>query len=217
MILKLAAVLLLGYFLGGIPFGLLIGRLAQGIDVRRYGSGGIGFANVLRTVGLKAGILTFALDVGKGLAAGIAGGLLFGGGVVVMGELSLDFQAAQVVAAVAAIIGHCWSPYIRFEGGRGVDPALGGLFAMVPWAGAGCLAIGWAVILSTRYVSLGSLLGTASSVAILAPFVASGSQPLEFVIYGALATVLVSYRHRGNMQRLLSGTERKMGERGERR
>ncbi len=214
--LKLVAVLLLGYLLGGIPFGLLISKLARGIDVRQYGSGRIGFANVLRTCGLKAGLLTFAADVGKGVVAALAGRLIVGGGVEICGML-VDFQVAQAMAGVAAIIGHCWSPYIHFDGGRGVDPALGGLFAMVPWAGAGCLAIGWVVILSTRYVSLGSMLGTASSVVILAPFVARGQQPPEFVIYGALATVIVVYKHRENIQRLLMGTERRLGERGERR
>ncbi len=215
--LKLAIALFLGYFLGGIPFGLLVGWLARGIDVRRYGSGRTGFANVLRTCGVKAGSLTFVADVGKGVVAGLAGRLIFGSGVVMVGGLSLDWQVAQAVAAVAAIIGHCWSPYIRFQGGRGVDPALGGLFSMVPWAGAGCLVIGWSIILSTRYVSLGSMLGTFSSVVILAPFVILGRQPPEFVIYGALATIIVAYKHRDNIRRLRSGTERKLGQKGERR
>lgn len=215
--LKLVAILLLGYFLGGIPFGLLIGRLTRGIDVRQYGSGRIGFANVLRTCGVKAGLLTFTADVGKGVVAVLAGRFIFGGGVEMLWGMPVDSQVAQAVAGVAAIIGHCWSPYIRFDGGRGVDPALGGLFAMVPWAGAGCLAVGWAVILSTRYVSLGSMLGTFSSVVILAPFAALGQQPPEFVIYGALATAIVVFKHRENIQRLLSGTERRLGEKGERR
>ena len=215
--LKFLIILLLGYLLGAIPSGLIIGRLARGVDVREYGSGKIGFANVLRTAGIKAGIATFFADVGKGIVAALLAKIIFSGSIMMIGAFKLDFQGAQVVAAVAAIVGHNWPVYIKFKGGRGVDAALGGLIAMYPWAGLACLAIGLIIIFTSKYVSLGSMLGTFSSVVILAPLVALNLQPVEYLIYGGIATALVVFQHRENIARLRSGTERKLGEKAERR
>lgn len=208
--MKIVAIAMLGYFLGAIPSGLIIGKLSRGVDVRRYGSGRIGFANVLRTAGGKAGAATFCADVGKGALAAFLGGVIFGG--TASGTFTFDFQGAQAVGAVAAIIGHNWPVYTRFEGGRGVDTALGGLIAMCWWAGLGCLAVGLAIIFTSRYVSLGSMIGTFSSVVILAGPAAVGYQPVEYLIYGMVATCLVVFQHRDNIARLRAGTERRLGE-----
>jgi glycerol-3-phosphate acyltransferase PlsY len=210
MIWKFSVIILLSYFLGSIPFGLIIGKLARGIDVREYGSGKIGFANVLRTAGAKAGALTFAADVGKGILAAGLGGIIIGESTAMVGPLTLDFQAAQVAAALAAVAGHNWSVYIRFEGGRGVDTSLGGMIAMAPLIGLICLVTGIIVILVWRYVSLGSMCGVGSSILILIPLVALGHQPAEYLIYGMIATALVVYQHRDNIARLRAGTERRI-------
>jgi glycerol-3-phosphate acyltransferase PlsY len=127
-----------------------------------------------------------------------------------VGPLTFDFQAAQVAAALAAVAGHNWSVYIRFEGGRGVDTSLGGLIAMAPLIGLACLATGIIVILVWRYVSLGSMCGAGSSILILIPLVALGHQPAEYLIYGTVATALVVYQHRDNIARLRAGTERRI-------
>jgi glycerol-3-phosphate acyltransferase PlsY len=210
MIWKFSVIILLSYFLGSIPFGLIIGKLARGIDVREHGSGKIGFANVLRTAGAKAGAFTFAADVGKGILAAGLGGIIIGESTATVGPLTFDFQAAQVAAAMAAVAGHNWSVYIRFDGGRGVDTSLGGMIAMAPFIGLACLATGIIVILVWRYVSLGSISGTGSSILILVPLVALGHQPVEYLIYGTIATALVVYQHRDNIARLRAGTERRL-------
>jgi len=217
MIFKLLAIILLGYFLGAIPFGLIIGRLTRGIDVREYGSGKTGFANVLRAAGAGAGALTFAADVGKGILTAWLGGIIVGESTAMVGPLTFDFQAAQVLAAMAAVAGHNWSVFIRFEGGRGVDTSLGGMIAMSPFVGLACLATGIIVIVVWRYVSLGSMSGAGSSILILIPLVSLGHQPVEYLIYGAIATALVIYQHRDNIGRLRTGTERRLGRKGEQR
>ena len=208
MILKFIVIILIGYFLGAIPFGLIIGKLARGIDVREYGSGNIGFSNVLRVAGAKAGIATLIGDVAKGALAALIGGIIIGGDIA---------GIAQVVAAVAAVLGHNWSIYLKFEGGKGVDTSLGGLIAMSPWVGLACLATGLIVIFISRYVSVGSISGAASSIVILVPLVALGHQPVEYLIYGIIVTVLIVFRHRDNIGRLRSGTESRLGQKGEKR
>jgi len=208
MILKFIVIILIGYSLGAIPFGLIIGKLAHGIDVREYGSGNIGFANVLRVAGAKAGIATLIGDVAKGALAALIGGIIIGGDIA---------GIAQVVAAVAAVLGHNWSIYLKFEGGKGVDTSLGGLIAMSPWVGLACLATGLIDIFISRYVSVGSMSGAASSIVILVPLVALGHQPVEYLIYGIIVTVLIVFRHRDNIGRLRSGTESRLGQKGEER
>lgn len=215
MALNFAAAIPLGYFLGAIPFGLVVGKLARAIDVRQYGSGKIGFANVLRTVGFRAGVVVLVADIAKAALAVLLARLIVGSGTLNVGDLSLDFQGAQVMAALAAIMGHNWSVYIKFQGGRGFDPFLGGLIAMSPPVGAACGAITVIVIILSRYVSLGSILGTLSGVAAMAPLVVADRQPAEFLAYTVVAASLVLFQHRDNIRRLLAGTERKLGERAE--
>ncbi len=215
--LKIVAIVALGYFLGAIPSGLIIGKLFRGIDVRQYRSGRIGFANVLRAAGGKAGAATFFADVGKGTIAAFLGGIIFGETVAASGTVTFDFHGAQALGAAVAIVGHNWPVYTKFEGGRGVDTALGGLIGMCWWAGLGCLVIGVAIIFTSRYVSVGSMIATFSSVVILAGPVAVGYQPLEYLLYGAVATALVIFQHRDNIGRLRAGTERKLGQKADRR
>jgi acyl phosphate:glycerol-3-phosphate acyltransferase len=201
-------IILIGYFMGAVPFGLLIVKLVRGVDVREYGSGNIGFANVARTAGAKAGFATLILDVGKGTLAAWLGGVIVGG----------DHEAiARVVAALLAVIGHNWSIYLKFKGGRGVDTSLGGLLAMAPLVGLACLVIGGAVILISRYVSIGSMSGAFSSIPILAPLVIWRDYPAEYLIYCVAVTILIVFQHRDNIARLCAGTEHKLGQKGEKR
>ena len=208
MVIKFVSILLLGYLLGAIPFGVLIGRMARGIDVRKYGSGNVGFANVMRTAGTKAGIATLVLDICKGVAAALLGALILSGDMAPL---------AQVMGAVAAVIGHNWSIYLKLEGGKGVDTSLGGLIAMLPLVGVACLGIGLIVIFTSRYVSVGSMVGATSSVVILIPLVILQHQPVEYLIYGIVVAVLIIIRHRDNIANLRAGTERKLGQKGEER
>lgn len=196
---RLVAVIFLGYLIGAIPFGLVVGKLTRGVDVREYGSGKMGATNVLRTLGVRVGVLVFAADLAKGAAA------------VLLSKAILDTHAAAVAAAITAIVGHNWPVYVRFWGGRGVTTALGGLSALAPLVAAGCLGIGVVIIAWSRYVSLGSMAGALSGAIIMASLVALDRQPVEFLVYALIASCLIIFQHRDNIARLRSGTERRLG------
>jgi acyl phosphate:glycerol-3-phosphate acyltransferase len=198
-----ALAIALGYAVGAIPFGLLAGRLAGGIDLRQHGSGRTGSTNALRTLGLRWAGAVLLLDIAKGLAA-----------VLVARALVGDAPGGEWVAAaagVAAIIGHNWSILIGLRGGRGVATAGGGLLGMAPPAVAILLPVMLAVVLRWRYVSLGSITG-----ALLAPVVTGGLAAVGWasgasVGYGLAIALLVTGSHLDNIRRLRAGTERKIG------
>jgi glycerol-3-phosphate acyltransferase PlsY len=206
--LEYVAVALIGYLLGSIPFGILVSKVARGIDIRMFGSGKTGTANVIRTAGGRAGAVTMILDLSKASAA------------VLIAWAIVPTHAAQVVAALAAIMGHIWSVYIKFHGGRGVATYVGALLAM-NWLIGLCTAV---IILGiarlSRYMSLGSIVGiVASFLAMLALMIWGSRPPVIYltvvpavqVIFCGLAAVIVLIQHRDNVQRLLTGTERKLG------
>jgi glycerol-3-phosphate acyltransferase PlsY len=201
-----AAVILVGYLLGAIPFGLLAAKVTRGVDVREYGSGKTGGTNVLRTAGLKAGLFTMVTDLGKGaLAAGIA-------------WFVLHSYAAQGAAAMAAVAGHNWPIYARFRGGRGVGPYIGALGAMYwPIALVCSLGIGLGVAALTRYVSLGAIFVAFTTFFSMLTLYLLGMQPVEYMVYTAVGGGLILFQHRDNIQRLLAGTERRIGEQAEKR
>jgi len=219
IIAKFIAVIIIGYLLGSIPFGLLLARRHAKVDVRQYGSGKIGATNVLRVAGKKAAALVVALDVLKGALAVLFAGLIFRGEylVVVGSGLWWLLRSAQVVAALAAIAGHNWSVFLKFQGGRGVATFFGGLVALCPVAaifGGEVIVIGAGL---TRYVSLGSLAGTVGSYAVLVPLTIMNSFPIEYLFYTLVGVIIIFVMHRDNIARLLSGNERKLGEKAERR
>jgi len=203
--LRFVAVILVSYLLGAVPFGVLISRLTKGIDIRRYGSGKIGATNVIRTVGGKAGLISMLLDLAKGSLA------------VLFAWLMLHTHVAQIVAATAAVIGHNWSIYIGFQGGRGVAVFVGGLFAMYWPLGLATGAVVLGIAALTRYMSLGSIVGIAVSIPAMLSLVIMDRQPWEYLAYSAAVGCLILFQHRDNIRRLRTGTERKLGEKGEAR
>ncbi len=217
MIPEIVIAVLAGYLIGAIPVGVIIGKLVKGIDIRQYGSGNTGFTNVLRTIGKKAGAVTLVADIAKGAIPAILGGIIIGDNTAEMGGLTFDDQGGQVVAAMAAVIGHNWSVYLKFGGGKGVDTSLGGLLAMSPIAGGICFAVGVATMAKSRYVSLGSMVGGCCGIITLAPMVMTDFAPIEYLVYSVLAAVLIIIRHRDNINNLRAGTERKIGQKGEKR
>lgn len=202
--IEFAAVVIGSYLIGSVPFGLVMGKL-RGVDVRTYGSGKIGFTNVLRTIGTKAAVSVLICDMLKGVAA------------VLLARFVLESHIGEMAAGFAAIAGHDWSVFIKFQGGRGVATSLGGLFTMAPLVAIAGLAIFVLFVALTRYVSLGSMLGSLGAVAIMAVFVALGRAPWEYLVYVGVAVALIILQHRDNITRLLSGAESKLGQRGERR
>jgi len=209
------AAIAIGYLLGSIPFGLLIARYFGKVDVRNYGSGKTGTTNVLRTAGKKAAIMVVLLDLLKGAAAVLIAGLIVGNSYLRVGNFGLDALPAQVLAALAAIAGHNWSIFLKFRGGSGVATFFGGLAALSPIVavfGGELLLIGAGL---TSFVSLGSIAGVVGTYVILVPLTLVNGLRLEYIAYALLGAVIIIIMHRGNIARLLSGKERKLGEKAE--
>jgi acyl phosphate:glycerol-3-phosphate acyltransferase len=202
MSLLLSAIL--GYFLGAIPFGLLIGRWTRGIDLRAYGSHRTGATNALRTLGARAAASVFVLDVAKGVAAVVLARLMFGGD-----ELT---EWAAALAGVAAIVGHNWSVFIGFTGGRGVATSTGALGAMTPWTLLVLVPIVVGVVWRTRYVSLGSITGAVGAPIITAVLAGLGAASVPAVACALASGLLVTFSHADNIGRLRAGSERKIGQ-----
>ncbi|MBA2631719.1 MAG: glycerol-3-phosphate 1-O-acyltransferase PlsY [Chloroflexi bacterium] len=202
MSLLLAAIL--GYFLGAIPFGLLIGRWTRGIDLRAYGSHRTGATNALRTLGVRAAAAVFVLDVAKGVAAVVLARLLFGADPMV--------EWAAAVAGLAAIVGHNWSVFIGFTGGRGVATSAGALAAMTPLTLVILVPIVFGVMWRTRYVSLGSIVGALGAPIVAALLAAAAWASIPAVTYALASGLLVTFAHADNIGRLRAGTERRIGQ-----
>ena len=208
IVLMFIGVIILGYLIGAIPFGVIAGRLTRGVDVRNYGSGSMGMTNVLRTAGKKAGAFVFAADLVKGAAAvGLAWAIF----------VSLPDMLAWGLAAggAAAVIGHNWPVYVGFHGGRGVTTSFGAFLVMSWQVALICFAIFLIVVALSRYVSLGSILGALALLVVMIAFVLFDLEPFAYLVFGLIVVPIIIYRHRGNIQRLLSGTERKIGQRAE--
>jgi acyl phosphate:glycerol-3-phosphate acyltransferase len=209
---EFVAVVVIGYLLGSIPFGLIVGKLKRGIDIREQGSGKTGATNLMRVAGTRLGILTIVLDVAKAAAAVILAGLIVGRshGFLTIGGVSIYWQhVAQVAAGFAAVAGHNWPIFAKFKGGRGVTAYFGTVFAIFPPAGifgAEVLAI---AALRSRHMSLGSILGALATWLLMLPltFAYNLLSPV-YVIYGLAAVALIVYQHRDNIRRLRQGTER---------
>ena len=185
-----------GYLVGSIPFAFLLSR-RRGIDLRSVGSGNVGAANVLRTSGVRAGVLAMLLDAGKGALAVLAAERLAVG------------PATPVAAGLASIIGHIYPVWLRFRGGKGVATAAG-VFAVLSPTGLGVASIVFLLaVWVTRYISVGSIAG-AVTVAIVA---ATGEAPGVVALGAAMAALVIIHRHRANLRRIVSGTERRVGQR----
>ncbi|MBS3976916.1 MAG: glycerol-3-phosphate 1-O-acyltransferase PlsY [Syntrophomonadaceae bacterium] len=192
--MKLLFVLLFSYLLGSIPIGLLVAKF-KGIDIRRYGSGNIGATNVFRILGTGPGLIVLIGDMIKGIIAVWVGGAIEGPNLA-------------LIAGLTAIAGHSWSIFLNFSGGKGVATAGGVLLALAPGVVAVALAVWVTIVVLFRYVSLASIIA-----AITVPFLmALFGKPWSLFGFGVLAAVLVIYRHKPNIKRLLAGKELKIGD-----
>lgn len=183
-----------GYAVGSIPTGVVVGRLTRGLDVRDYGSGGMGTTNVLRTVGPAAAAAVFALDVAKGSVAVLAARGLG------------TSRGGQAAAGVAAVVGHSWPLWARFRGGKSVATAFGSLLLLSPEGSASAVVGGVSALLLSRIVSVGSLAAAASATLGSGVAGARGRGVAPFA-FAASATAVIAVRHRANLGRLLAGTE----------
>ena len=188
--------LLLGYLLGSIPSGWLAGRWLKGIDLREIGSGSTGATNVLRQVGKGPALIVFLIDVGKGAAA-----------VLIARALGLG-DWIQVLAGLSALAGHIWPVWLGFKGGKAVATGLG-LFLGLAWpVGLASFGVFLAVFSLSRYVSLASVLAAIS----LPLLMAAGTDSNANLVVALVAMLLVLWRHRSNIKRLINGTEPKLNQ-----
>ena len=210
---KLVAVVIIGYLLGSIPFGLIISKFKSDIDIREYGSGKTGATNVMRVAGTKLGVLTMVLDVCKAAGAVLIAKVIMDGGILIIGSVSIHWQhIAQMVYILTGVAGHNWPIFAKFKGGRGATAYFGTVLAIFPPAGifgAEILAIS---ALRSRYMSLGSILGAIATWCLMIPLTIAYGLPPIFLAYGLAAMALIIYQHRDNISRLQRGTERRLGQ-----
>lgn len=197
--LAVIAVPAAAYFLGSIPFGILFARLFGAGDVRKAGSGNIGATNVARVAGPIPGILTLLFDTAKGAAAVWAAGRVTG-----------DSATWMIVAALAALIGHCFPVWLNFKGGKGVATAAGAFLVLCPLALLAVVILFLVVVSFWRYISLGSISAAAAMPLLIYFLWAPHHAPPLTVTFGALAAAaIIIYKHDGNIQRLVQGDEPK--------
>jgi acyl phosphate:glycerol-3-phosphate acyltransferase len=198
---------LLAYLLGSLPTGYLAGKLLQGIDIREHGSGSTGATNVLRTLGKVPGSIVLSIDALKGmLAVSIARGIF---SFDLFPTLPGEFQDYLVpLAATGAILGHSKSIWLGFSGGKSVATGVGVLLAMYWQVGLMTMAVFGITMAISRIVSMSSIAGAASVTLWMLAF----HQPLPFVIFAIVGGIYVVWRHSTNIQRMMAGTEPKLGQ-----
>lgn len=193
------------FLLGSIPTGYLLVRIFRKQDIRAVGSGNIGATNVIRAGGKGLGAATFLLDVLKGccsvwLGAALAAALM----------PSLSHRNAEALAALCAVLGHMFTPWLKFRGGKGVATGFGVFLVAAPLAALAAIALFAVIFALSRYVSLGSILA-AASFPVFAWFMVKGDRPAFFLAVQAAVALLIIVRHHQNIRRLLAGTESRFG------
>jgi glycerol-3-phosphate acyltransferase PlsY len=196
-VLQAAALTVAAFFIGGIPWGVIVARLSGGPDPRTIGSGRTGGANVMRALGPRLALLSGLLDMLKGTAAVLLARWV-GAGIEV-----------EVLCGIAAIIGHSRSPFLGFSGGRGVSAAFGAALVLAPFAAAILFVVFLVVLAITRYTSLASLVSAVVGGVTLAIEVIVTGQPPALLVFAIVGPVLIWLFHLDNIGRLLRGEERK--------
>ena len=185
----------IAYFMGNFATSYIVSMRSAKIDIRQHGSGNAGATNVLRVLGAKAAAITFVGDALKGVLAVVIGRYLGG-------------SYGAILAGLFVVIGHNWPILLRFKGGKGIATTIGVMLAINPFVVLIVFVIGVAILATTRYVSLASIVGM-----IVFPITMMVSkQPVEYITFSIILALLAIYRHRANIGRLLKGTESKLGQ-----
>jgi glycerol-3-phosphate acyltransferase PlsY len=193
----MVAIVVAAYLIGSIPFALIFVRQWGAADLRGIGSGNLGAANVMRASGVTAGVIVAALDMAKGAAG------------VWLAERMSTGPGLPAAAGLAAIVGHIYPIWLRFRGGKGVATACGAFSVLTPLAVLPALAIFVAAVWLTKYISLGSVLASIA----LPPLAYATGSPAPTVLATVAASIIIVFRHRSNLLRLRTGTERRLGAR----
>lgn len=192
-----ATLVVLGYLAGAIPWGVVIGRMHSGTDLRHHGSGATGTTNAYRILGWRVSVAVLILDFLKGFLP-----------VLVTRLVGADDWIIGVVG-VATVVGHCWSPLIRFRGGKGMATGAGAIIGMIPWMLA-VFPVMLVVVYIWRYVSLSSLVGSILGAVLAVVAVLAGWNPWSIAIAVVTISTIIVVQHRENINRLRSGDERKL-------
>ena len=210
--LSLLVVILLSYLVGSFPTALLIGKYFGGIDLRKHGSGNMGSTNAFRVMGWKLGLLVQAIDINKGLIATLLISKLFYGSLPFENRTPFqDITIVQIIAGISAVIGHVWTIFANFKGGKGINTAAGVLVSLAPIDATISIGVFIIVLVSSGYVSLGSI--TAAFAFPLVLFLRENLFNVDVSGYGTLiyfsmgVAVFLIYNHRANIKRLMYGEE----------
>lgn len=213
--LLLAIIVILSYLIGSIPNSILISKAVSGIDIRNHGSGNAGGTNVMRVLGWKYGLVVIFLDALKGAIAVVIISRLFYGPLPFENVSPFDdFTLVQIIAGVSAVIGHIWTVFAGFKGGKGIATALGMLLTLITIDMLIAVGIFALVVLISRYVSLGSIIAAISVPSTL--FIRENLFHVDIPGYSTLlpfiigVSVLVIFTHRKNLARLINGSENKV-------
>ena len=200
----LLALLIISYLVGSIPSSIIMGRVTRGIDIRDYGSGNAGATNAFRVLGWKPALVVVVADMFKGwLAAALIAGLTFGG---LLGEIPFDNPPlSAILCGAAAVLGHTFTIFAGFKGGKGVGALAGMLIHLFPVAVLLGLAVWILVLITTGYVGLGSV--AAVSLFPLITYLRYGTLDSTLGYFSLVITLFIWFTHRGNLARLLAGTE----------
>ena len=193
-------IIIISYLLGNISTSYIVAKRLAGVDIRTQGSGNAGSTNVLRTLGKKAGALTFIGDVLKGFLAVLIARLMAYG-------MNMDQSTCAYLAVVAVVLGHNYPVFLGFKGGKGVATSLGSMLGMNPVIALTCLGFFIIIVAIAKYVSLGSILGIG-----LSPIIMLINHNTNGILVTLFLAISVAITHKENIKRLLNGTERKIGE-----
>lgn len=213
--ISVAIIAILSYLVGSIPTSIIVARKVRGIDIRQHGSGNAGGTNVIRVLGWKSGVFVIAMDMAKGLIATMVIARLMYGPIPFENRTPFDdFTVVQIIAGCAAILGHVWTLFAGFRGGKGIATAGGMLIGVAPVEVAVSFSIFAIVFLISHYVSLGSL-----SAAVAFPLTMFTRENIlmvniqgynTLIFFSIAITLLIFYTHRANIMRLLKGTENRI-------
>ena len=185
--------IVVSYVLGSIPFSYIVPKLTSKIDIRSVGSGNTGTTNVVRTLGLKIGVIAFLGDFLKGLIPALIG-------------LSLLGQTGGLIGGGVAVLGHCYSVWLKFKGGKGIATSAGVIVTLFPIVALVLVIWQFFIIFATRYMSLASI----TSAVLFPILIIAFGNDLKTIIFSVALGAFVIYRHRTNLQRLLKGEEKKL-------
>ncbi len=201
MLIRVLAVGGAAYLVGSVPTAYIMGRALRAIDIRDFGSGNVGATNVLRVLGPAAGIATLIVDVLKGY---LVVALL----PAYVAADSAHIHLWQILSCIGVIAGHNWMLFLRFKGGKGVAVTSGAFLALAPIASLSAIGLWGVIVALTRYVSLGSIVAGLSLPLIMLLF----HEPIPYVWFSLFLALALTFKHRGNLKRLIAGTEPKIGQ-----